>query len=105
LAENKQKKVSKPVRIVNPDLYNIIADTFFETHNLHPHDFQADLSEESEGYQLRLSFGEQFRASEEIFLTDEDIDEKSDKLTSFLKETANTCREVMVKDYFKMMKP
>lgn len=105
MPESKQKKIVKPLRIVNADLYNMVTTLFFEAQNLHPHDFQADLIEEETGYLLRLSFGEQFRAKEELFITDEEIENKSEKISIFVKETADTCQKVMVKDYFKMMKP
>lgn len=105
MTEANEQKTRTLLRIVNPELHQEVADIFFEKHNLHPQDFQADVIVEETGYHLRIKFGENFKAASEIFLTFTEIESNSEKLTTFVKETADTCQEIMVKDYFKMMKP
>lgn len=105
MTETNEQRTRVLLRIENPDLHQLIADIFYDAHNLHPQDFQADVIVEETGYHLRIKYGEQFRVESEVFLTFTDIENESEELISFIKKTANTCQEIMVKDYFRMMKP
>ncbi|MBY7142031.1 hypothetical protein KFZ56_02785 [Virgibacillus sp. NKC19-3] len=105
MSEDKQQQKRKFLRVLSPDLYRYITDKFEELHNIHAYDIQADAIKEETGLHLRLQFGDQFAHQEERFFTFDAIEERSTELEEFVKSTADKCQEVMIADYFKMMKP
>ncbi|MUV36731.1 hypothetical protein JNUCC1_00535 [Lentibacillus sp. JNUCC-1] len=96
---------AKSLRVIAPQLYKDIINAMTAKHNIHSYDIQATAIEKKDGLTIILRFGEEFAHTQEAFFTHETIKDRGEELNQFIQETADICKDVMVKDYFKMMKP
>ncbi|WP_026700641.1 hypothetical protein [Salibacterium aidingense] len=93
----------KSLRIVAPDIYNkLILE--LDAYHIQPYDIQANAVEYENGLKLILYYGEQFPHAEEKFASFEEWHEWSKDLSAFMESTAQTLKQTMAADYFKMMK-
>lgn len=91
------------LRAVSPQLYNYITEILEES-NIHQYDFEASTIEIDNGLQVFIQYGENFSQSQSAFFTFTEINQLDEKIKSFVEEIAEACKEVMIADYFKMMK-
>lgn len=98
-----ESKKELPLRLVLPKLYEILS-TELENLHIHSYDYQANVIEENKGYEIILRYGDGFQKSESTFFTSEMIENGSKELLDFIKSAAQSCKTVMIADYFKMMK-
>ena len=92
------------LRVIAPDIYQIITSEL-EKQNIHSYDVQINAIKKEQGLQIILLFGENFTHKKEQFFTHEAIKNFSDEIIAFAKETGESCKEVMISEYFKMMRP
>ncbi|WP_164668821.1 hypothetical protein [Virgibacillus doumboii] len=103
--ESKQSGKEQPLRVVLPELYTFVTEGLEDLHNIHPYDIQLYGVEEETGYQLIFYFGEGYSHQESIFFSHSSIEKKDSEITDFVEKFGESCKEVMIADYFKMMKP
>lgn len=101
--EDNVTQKEQPIRIIFPKLYKHIASELEEIH-IHPYDIQANIQGEGSSYRVILHYGDGFAHTESQLFTAAAIDQLNQELTAFIKETGETIKQVMIADYFKMMK-
>src|SRR5690625_1355945 len=104
MGEKGKNQTMRPLRIISPKLYTLIIGEF-ETYNIHSYDLMIEGEKKDKGIQIRILFGEHFAHTETEFFSFESIEKMSDELIQFIKSAAETCKETMIADYFKMMAP
>ncbi len=98
------KERTKSLRVVFPQLYqSILAE--LEKLNIHSYDMQINAEKQKDGVRLILQFGENFTHQKTQFFTYEAIENNSSEMTKFVKVTGEACKEVMINEYFKKMRP
>ncbi|MFD1360502.1 hypothetical protein [Lentibacillus salinarum] len=103
--EHTTTKREQPLRLVLPNLYQTITDILEKQHNIHPYDLQVKAIPESSGYTIIVYFGDSFNHQKYQTFSNEAIQSIDSEIVSFIEETGNACKEVMIADYFKMMRP
>lgn len=98
------KNGEKPMRMVAPALYQQLVSIFDEFH-IHPYDIKANVKQKKEGLEILLRYGETFSKGQSRYFRQQDIEEQNSTVKSFFKETAESCKETLIADYYKMMKP
>ncbi|WP_404452293.1 hypothetical protein LG329_18285 [Virgibacillus necropolis] len=102
-SEEKTSKPERSIRAIAPELYaNIISE--LENAHIHPYDIQANAVKEDGGYKLIIRFGEDFAHTESEFFSFQSIERMDTDLTEFVKKIGEACKQVMIQDYYKMMK-
>ncbi|HLQ71726.1 MAG TPA: hypothetical protein VK142_07970 [Bacillota bacterium] len=91
------------LRAVSPDLFNVIISEL-EKYNIHLNDIQANVIIKEDGLDVIVLFGEHFNQTKSRFFTHESIESQFEDIQRFAYDIAEACREVMIADYFKMMK-
>jgi hypothetical protein len=98
-----EEKVEQPIRIVLPKLYDFL-NIELEKFHIHSYDYQANMVEKRDGYEIILRFGEGFTQTLSQFFKYEVIEEKGQDLLDFIQLSGESCKNILVADYFKMMK-
>lgn len=93
------------LRVILPELYNFVTDELERLHNIHPYDIQIYTIEETTGYQLIFYFGEGYSHQDSHSFSKNSIEKMDKEITDFIEIFGESCKEVMIADYFKMMKP
>lgn len=96
---------SHSLQVLFPDLYQFVINYLENTHNIHPYDIQAHAIKEQDGYQLVFHFGEGYAHEKSQFFSDASIENLESEIEEFTKSVGEKCKEAMIADYFKMMKP
>lgn len=91
------------LRAVAPHLFEQIT-TELELYNIHLNDIQANVVKKDEGLHVIVLFGENFTQSKSHFFSSAKDDVNEIEMKQFAHKIAEACREIMVADYFKMMK-
>ena len=104
MEKNEGIQKEKPLRIISPHLYNTIVSEL-EIYNIHSYDVLMNGNKGEEGIQITLQFGEDYAHQETKFFSFKEIEEVADDFIQFIKKVAETCKEAMIADYFKMMAP
>ncbi|GAA0444652.1 hypothetical protein GCM10008983_22580 [Lentibacillus halophilus] len=95
----------RSLRIILPELYHFITTELENRYNIHKYDIQANAIKEESGYKVILYYGDGFAHQMSRSLTNDVLHNKREALTEFLEEAGESCKEVMIADYFRMMKP
>lgn len=93
----------KPLRVVLPKLYNYLVKEL-ESFHVHAYDIQANAVEKDSGYQIMIHYGEGFSQLESQFFFYKSINNLDESITEYIGTIGEKCKQVMVADYFKMMK-
>ena len=99
--ESEEKQ--KALRVVSPKLFNYITKILEEA-NIHPYDIQASSIKTKNGLQVFIQYGENFTQSQSAYFSFKSVEMLDDEIFHFVKEIAESCKETMIADYFKMMK-
>lgn len=91
------------LRAVSPDLFDKIISEL-EKYHIHLNDIQANVIKKEDGLEVIVLFGENFNQSKSRFFTNETVENQYEDIQRFAYDIAEACREVMIADYFKMMK-
>lgn len=92
------------LRAVSPDLFKKVTSDL-EKYNIHLNDIQANAVKKDDGLDVIILFGESFNQFKSHFFTYDEIDSNDVKVSQFINEVAEACKDIMIADYFKMMKP
>lgn len=93
-----------PLRFYNTDLYQILLNQLTHFH-IHPHDMEASVQRKESKYTVILRFGEEFSHEQTKDFIDEDFIHGKENIIEFFFISAKQCKEVMIGDYYQMMKP
>ncbi|GGJ85163.1 hypothetical protein GCM10007063_04630 [Lentibacillus kapialis] len=104
-SEQISSKQEQPMRVVLPDLYKKITDKLEEDYNIHKYDIQAQAVQESSGYEAIIYFGDSYAHKNSQYFSNEAIKHKNPEIAEFIEKVGSACKEVMIADYFKMMRP
>lgn len=91
------------LRAVSPELFEHITAEL-EKSNIHPNDIQANAIKKDDGLDVTVRFGDNFGQTRSQFFAYADINSNHESINTFANDIAEACREVMIADYFKMMK-
>lgn len=105
MVEKTEQRLPKPLRVIDPKLYKFIVDELNRRHNIHSYDIEILAKKIDSGLTMTFKYGEDYAQSKEIFFDFKTLHDRSSKLTDFVHELADECKSVMIKDYFKMVKP
>ena len=104
MSENTQAR-RQILRISYPNLYEKLINEL-ATHHIHPFDIQATSKNiDDQLVELEVRFGDNYGHHQRKQFAKDKINEKSDEFTNFCKEVGETCKEALIADYFKMVKP
>ncbi|RYG72603.1 hypothetical protein EU245_09740 [Lentibacillus lipolyticus] len=104
-AQSKQTKQNKKLlRTMYPGAYNVLIDKLKE-HNIHSFDVQATARKTDSDYEVCVRFGEGFGQEMTRNFAEEALLEPDDDFAAFCEEIQKTCKETLIADYFKMVKP
>lgn len=105
VVERGEKKTTKPLQIIDPKLYRYIVEELNDRHNIHSYDTEILATKEDSGLTIIIKYGENFTHSKEELFIYETLKNRGDDFIKFVHEVADECKEVMIAEYFKMMKP
>ncbi|MBP2258534.1 hypothetical protein [Virgibacillus alimentarius] len=102
-AEKKQASSERMMRIVSPNLYNHVTAEL-EKMNIHSYDIEANVIEEDSGLQVIVRFGEGFTQERSQLFSYDTVTALDKDIDTFIKSIGEDCKQIMIADYFKMMK-
>lgn len=105
MAKKGEKKTTKSLQIIDPKLYRYIVEELNERHNIHSYDTEILATKENSGLTLIIKYGQNFAHSKERFIKNKSLKNQEDDFVKFVHEVADECKEVMIAEYFKMVKP
>ncbi|KWZ78736.1 hypothetical protein [Heyndrickxia coagulans] len=98
-----KKQQEKPLFSVPPPLYHTFMQTF-ELHHIHLYDADPAGVEKENGIEVVLRYGDRFQHETRKCFSFSDIENKAPEVAEFFKQAAESCKEVLIADYYKMMK-
>ncbi|MFS0862905.1 hypothetical protein [Fredinandcohnia sp. 179-A 10B2 NHS] len=93
----------KLLRFAAPSLYQKMVDVFSK-YNIHSYDIHATVVKQTDGYEVKLRFSQSFSQTVSTFVSFEQATEPDEEVATFFKETAETCKNQLISDYYKMIK-
>lgn len=104
-SEQTSSKQEQPMRVILPDLYNEVTKNLEDHHNIHKYDIQAQAIKEASGYEAIIYFGDSYAHKKSQYFSNEAIKNTNHEIIEFIEKVGDACKEVMIADYFKMMRP
>mgnify|MGYP001289209612 CR=1 FL=1 len=95
----------RSLMIVSPKLYRYITDGLEEEYRIHSYDLKLLGKKVENGIEVIVRHGEYFDHEVTHFFKTEEIEEGHPSLDTFIKETGDTARKVLIDNYFKIMAP
>lgn len=91
------------LRIAAPNVYERMIETFSK-HNLHPYDTEGTVIKKEDGFDisLRLAGSSTSVGTKHISLTQ--AEKPDEEVTNFFETSAEECKNLLIKNYFKMIK-
>ncbi|MFD1848513.1 hypothetical protein [Oceanobacillus bengalensis] len=89
---------------ISPKLYQKITKELENKYHIHSYDLQVTGIKQEEGIKVVLRFGEHFNNEKEQFFSYESLEDDK-ALDTFIDEAGETCKQVLIDDYFKKMAP
>lgn len=102
-SENEKTPKERSLRICFPKLYRQIV-TKLEDFHIHPYDLQINIKDKKGSYQLILHYGKGYSHTVSQHFTAVQLNEMDPGIIDFVLQNVDAIKEVMVADYFKMMK-
>lgn len=99
-----QKNDLQPLMILSPNLYQQLIDSL-ETENIHSFDIEAYGLKTKDHLEVEVRFGEEYQKVMKETFPLAILKEESEEYLNFCKNVGETCKEIMIQDYFKMVKP
>lgn len=91
------------LQIAYPNLYEKLIE-FLLIFNIHSYDVRATCRSIDDKIEIKIKFGDGF-ANKRMELFSKDELGRSGRFESFCEEIAETCKETLIADYFKMVNP
>lgn len=93
----------RPLRVMLPTFYNYLIMEL-EKECIHAYDIQANAVESKTGYVIHIFYGQGFTQTSSNFFSHSSIENVDESVKEYIKTIAEKCKQVMIADYFKMMK-
>ncbi|RYG71840.1 hypothetical protein EU245_12840 [Lentibacillus lipolyticus] len=104
-SEQAASSKGQSLRIILPELYSFITTKLEEHYNIHPYDIQVYAAKETSGYKLIFYYGDGYARQKTQSFTDKVLKNFDTELLEFIEAVGESCKEVMIADYYRMMKP
>ncbi|TMN23077.1 hypothetical protein [Lentibacillus cibarius] len=98
------KQNSNLLRTMYPSAYKCLIEKLQE-HNIHSFDVQATARKKDAYVSVSVRFGERFGQEKIQDFPEKALHETDSDFAAFCEEVQKTCKEVLIADYFKMVKP
>lgn len=98
------KKHKQLLQTSYPKLYDHLIEAI-KVHNIHSYDVRATCQHVESEMEIQVNYGADFTLEHKRTFSDKEIAEIGDAFTEFCQEVGETCKETLIADYFKMMKP
>ncbi|WP_138417515.1 hypothetical protein [Aquibacillus sediminis] len=103
--ENQSKQTNRQLlRVAYPETYGLLMAELSK-HHIHAYDVQATAKKVDQYVEIQVRFGEDFSKEQTQTFREKEIKQKSEEITNFFKQVGETCKEILIADYFKMVKP
>ncbi|WP_164669518.1 hypothetical protein [Virgibacillus doumboii] len=103
--KTKETKTSrKLLRAVYPKLYDHLLEELM-SHNIHSYDVQITFEKAGSSVEIQVRFGERFTRELTRTFSEKNVHEIGDAFHDFCEEIKQACKETLIADYFKMVKP
>lgn len=99
-----QKSTLQPLMMLSPYLYQQLTD-ILEKENIHSFDIEAYGLKLKDHLEVEVRFGEAYQKAMKETFPLAVLKEKNEEYLNFCKNIGETCKEIMIQDYFKMVKP
>ncbi|WP_258000390.1 hypothetical protein [Bacillus sp. Marseille-P3661] len=93
----------KLLRFAAPNLYQKMVEVF-SNYNIHSYDIYSTVVKQEQGFEVKLRYSRSFSQSVTVFVTFEQAMKPDEEVIQFFKETAETCKNQLISDYFKMVR-
>ncbi|SER64134.1 hypothetical protein SAMN04487944_107109 [Gracilibacillus ureilyticus] len=94
----------KPLVSAYPRLYEQLLKSL-EEENIHSFDIEAYATEKDGQAEIEIRFGDNFQHVIKEKFSLNNLTEKNQDYLAFCTKTGETCKETLIQDYFKMVKP
>jgi len=98
------QKRRRLLRIMYPNVYNYLIDKLKEN-NIHSFDVQMTARKIDSSVEIYVCFGERFTWEVTRTVSEKSLSEPDNTFKEFCEEIKEKCKETLVADYFKMVKP
>lgn len=98
-----QLQKEESLRIVSPVLYRRMID-IFKKYNIHPYDAHGFIKKSHSGFELSIKLADSFSEVGRTIISDKQAFEPDEEVSEFFKETAESCKNRLIQEYFKMIK-
>lgn len=92
------------LRFAEPSIYKKMIETF-SSYQIHPHDVQATMKKDEKGFELFLRFPANKGSQIKTYLPSSQGKHFEEEMRKFFEKAAETCRSLLIKESYKMMKP
>ncbi|WP_186577039.1 hypothetical protein [Aquibacillus kalidii] len=100
---NGTEPTRKLLRLTIPNAYKILIDEL-ESHHIHAYDIRALCYQASSTIDIEIQFGENFTHTMKESFEEKKL-EKNPDFINFCRKIGETCKETLIADYFRMVKP
>jgi len=76
-----------------------------EEFHIQPYDIQMNAIKNEKGFEIIVTYGERFAHRSEQFMTFQSIKKRDEIVNKFIRKTGETCKQVLIDDYFRKMTP
>ncbi|MFD1038999.1 hypothetical protein ACFQ3N_11450 [Virgibacillus byunsanensis] len=102
---NKDSQSSRRLlRLIYPNLYDYLMEQL-TAENIHPFDIQAMGRKMDSKVEIQILFGEDFAQELTRTFSEENLVNINSDFVDFCEEVQETCKETLIADYYKMVKP
>lgn len=91
------------LRFAAPKLYGKMMETFSK-YNLHPYDTESSALKKEDGMDITLKLAGSNSVVATTHLTRKQIEQPDEDVVSFFETSAEECKNLLIKNYFKMIK-
>lgn len=91
------------LRIAAPKLYGKMMETFSK-YNLHPYDTEGSVLKKENGMDVTLKLAGSHSVVSTTYLSKKQIEQPDDEVERFFETSAEECKNLLIKNYFKMIK-
>lgn len=91
------------LRFRAPRLYDRMMEAF-SNYNLHPYDAEATITQKEDGMDLSIRLGGSLTDLATIHISPKQAEEPDEEVISFFENAAEECKNLLIKNYFNMIK-
>jgi hypothetical protein len=97
-------KKERPLNLIAPNCYSLLLKEL-EAFHLHSYDMKAEGSADEKDLTIVLRFGEELGLVRRQQFSRDKLERPDHAVSEFFRDTAEVCKQTLITDYFKMIKP